>query len=116
MKVLVVGHPEAVLGFSLAGIRGQAATNAAEANEALDAALANRDIGIVLVTSEVAAMIEPRMSRLKLRSNVPWWSKSPARPACRQISRPSTNSYFEPSESRSDPFWVQCRHISDKRL
>jgi V/A-type H+/Na+-transporting ATPase subunit F len=90
MEVLVVGHPEAVLGFSLAGIRGQAATNAAEANEALDAALANRGIGIVLVTSEVAAMIEPRMSRLKLRSNIPLVVEIPG-PAGVPADQPSLN-------------------------
>ncbi len=71
MKVLVIGHPEAVLGFSLAGLHGQAATNADEANQALDAAVANPEIGIVLVTSEVARLIEPRMNKLKLRSHVP---------------------------------------------
>ena len=90
MKVLVVGHPEAVLGFSLAGIRGQGATNASEANEALDAALANKEIGIVLVTSDVAAMIEPRMSRLKLRSNVPLVVEIPG-PAGVPADQPSLN-------------------------
>lgn len=90
MKVLVIGHPEAVLGFSLAGIGGQGATTAAEANEALDAALANKDIGIVLVTSDVAAMIEPRMSGLKLRSNVPLVVEIPG-PAGVPADQPSLN-------------------------
>jgi V/A-type H+-transporting ATPase subunit F len=71
MKVLVIGHPEAVLGFSLVGLHGQAAASAAEANQALDNALLDPDIGIVLVTNDVAALIEPRMNQLKLRSNVP---------------------------------------------
>ena len=90
MKVLVIGHPEAVLGFSLAGIHGQGATNAVEANEALDAALGNPDIGIVLVTSDVAALIEPRMSRLKLRSNVPLVVEIPG-PAGVPADQPSLN-------------------------
>lgn len=71
MKVLVIGHPEAVLGFSLAGVQGQAASNAAEANKALDDALVSRDNGIILVTQDVAAMIQPRMDDLKLRSTIP---------------------------------------------
>ncbi len=71
MKVMVIGHPEAVLGFSLAGIHGQAATTTDEANQALDAALANHEIGIILVTGETARLIGPRMDKLKLRSNVP---------------------------------------------
>ena len=50
MKVLVIGHPEAVLGFSLVGVAGKAVTTAAEANQALDDALSSSDIGIILVT------------------------------------------------------------------
>ncbi len=71
MKLLVIGHPSAVLGFSLAGVRGQAATTAEEANQALDVALADDDVGIILVTEDVASLIQPRMDRLKLRSTVP---------------------------------------------
>jgi V/A-type H+-transporting ATPase subunit F len=71
MKVLVIGHPEAVLGFSLVGVHGQAATTAAEVNQALDDALAVTDVGIVLVTEDVAGLIVARMERLKLRSTVP---------------------------------------------
>jgi vacuolar-type H+-ATPase subunit F/Vma7 len=51
MKILVIGHPEAVLGFSLVGVHGQTATSAEEANQALDSALASSDVGIILVTS-----------------------------------------------------------------
>jgi vacuolar-type H+-ATPase subunit F/Vma7 len=71
MKVLVIGHPEAVLGFSLAGVQGQAVTTADEVNQALDQALASADIGIVLVTMDVARLIEARMDQLKLHSTVP---------------------------------------------
>jgi V/A-type H+-transporting ATPase subunit F len=71
MKVLVIGHPEAVLGFSLAGVSGRAATNAAEVNQALDDVQASRDVGIVLVTQDVAEMIPARMENLKLRSTIP---------------------------------------------
>ena len=71
MKVLVIGHPEAVLGFSLVGVRGQPATNADEANQALDSALAAEGIGIILVTQDVSKLIETRMDQLKLHSTVP---------------------------------------------
>ena len=71
MKVLVIGHPEAVLGFSLAGVQGQAARTADEVNQALDVALASHDIGIVLVTMDVSRLIEARMDDLKLHSTVP---------------------------------------------
>ena len=71
MKVLVIGHPDAVLGFSLAGVSGRVANNADEANQALDEAQASKDVGIVLVTQDVAEMIRARMDYLKLRSTIP---------------------------------------------
>lgn len=72
MKVLVIGHPKAVLGFSLAGVQGQVATNADEVNRALDSALGeSAEVGIVLVTQDVAEMIADRMEDLKLHSTVP---------------------------------------------
>lgn len=71
MKVMVIGHPEAVLGFSLAGVNGQAAATAAEFNQALDNALAAKDIGLILVTEDVARLSQTRMEDLKLRSTVP---------------------------------------------
>jgi V/A-type H+-transporting ATPase subunit F len=71
MKVLVIGHPEAVLGFSLAGVGGRVATTADEVNQALDEAQASKDVGIVLVTQDVAELIPARMERLKLRSTIP---------------------------------------------
>ncbi len=71
MKVLVIGHPDAVLGFSLAGVNGQAVSNADEANKALDGAFASKDVGIVLVTQDVADMIQARVDDLKLHSTIP---------------------------------------------
>jgi vacuolar-type H+-ATPase subunit F/Vma7 len=71
MKMLVIGNPEAVLGFSLVGVEGVAAQTAAEVDRALDAALSAPDVAIVLVTRDAARMAAPRMERLKLRSASP---------------------------------------------
>jgi len=71
MKMLVIGHPETVLGFSLVGVHGQVARTAEEVNQALDEALSAEDVGIVLVTEDVADLIQPRMDQLKLHSTVP---------------------------------------------
>ncbi|NOT05341.1 MAG: Vacuolar H+transporting two-sector ATPase F subunit [Anaerolineales bacterium] len=71
MKVLVIGHPEAVLGFSLAGVNGQAVTTAEEADRALDVALASKEIGIILVTQDIAGMLQARVEDLKLHSTIP---------------------------------------------
>ena len=71
MKVLVIGHPNAVLGFSLAGVRGQAVATAEEAQRALERALDDRELGIILVTQDVARLIQTRMDDLKLHSTIP---------------------------------------------
>jgi V/A-type H+/Na+-transporting ATPase subunit F len=71
MKILVIGNQEAVLGFSLAGVQGQVAATAQEVAQALDDALASTDIGIVLVTQDVAKLIPSRMDQLQLRSTIP---------------------------------------------
>lgn len=71
MNVLVIGHQEAVLGFSLTGVHGHVAATAQEANQALDEALSRSDAGIILVTGDVADQIEARMDELKRRSTVP---------------------------------------------
>jgi len=71
MKVFVVGNQEAVLGFSLVGVRGKAVSSASEVNDALDEALSNTNVGILLVTEDVARLVQARMDQLKLRSTVP---------------------------------------------
>lgn len=71
MKVLVISGQDAVWGFALAGMRGQIVTTAEELHQALDTATADKDIGIVLVTEDVADLARQRMDTLKIRSAVP---------------------------------------------
>ena len=71
MKILVIGHPDAVLGFSLAGVGGKVATTSDAVNQTLNEAQANKDVGIVLMTHDVAELIPARMEHLKLRSTIP---------------------------------------------
>src|SRR5689334_11702267 len=71
MKIQVIGNHEAVLGYSLAGVQGRTAETADEVNQALDSALQASDIGIILVTQDVAKLIQPRMDQLQLRSTIP---------------------------------------------
>ena len=71
MKILVIGHPDAVLGFSLAGVGGRVAATADEVNQALDEAQASKEVGIVLVTQDVAQLVKARVEDLKLHSTIP---------------------------------------------
>ena len=90
MKMMVVGHRDAVLGFSLAGVPGLIATTAQEVDQALDDVLAISDVGIVLVTDDVGSLIERRMDRLRLRSAVPLFIEIPG-PAGVRSDRPALN-------------------------
>lgn len=78
MKIQVIGHQEAVLGFSLVGVEGKPVSNAEEINQALDEAMADKSIGIILVTGDVAELIRPRMDHLQLHSTVPLVVEIPA--------------------------------------
>jgi len=69
--LLVIGNQDAVWGFALAGVRGQIATTAEELNRALDSALADKEVGIVLVTEDVADLDRQRVDALRVRSAIP---------------------------------------------
>lgn len=71
MRVLVLGSQDTVWGFALAGVHGQIVTTPEEVERALDAALADKEIGILLITDDVAGMARQRVDRLIARSMVP---------------------------------------------
>ena len=71
MRKLVIGTVEAVLGFSLVGVHGKVAGSSEEVNQALDEAMRDPQVGIVLVTEDVAKLTPARMDQLRMRSTVP---------------------------------------------
>ncbi len=71
MKIVVIGHPQTVQGFSLVGIDGTAVANGVEANLALDKAMADGNVGIVLLTSDVVGWIRARFDSLQGRAEPP---------------------------------------------
>jgi V/A-type H+-transporting ATPase subunit F len=71
MRVHVIGNPDAVLGFSLAGVGGRAVHTQDEAHQALDDLLRDKEIGILLITQDVARLMQSRMDDLKLHSTLP---------------------------------------------
>lgn len=64
MKFYVIGDKDTVTGFSLAGIQGINANSKAEALEALRYALDSKDIGIILITESLAAMIHKTIDEI----------------------------------------------------
>jgi V/A-type H+-transporting ATPase subunit F len=71
MKLRVIGSQDAVWGFALAGVHGQIVATADELHTALDVALADSDVGIVLVTEGVADLDRQRVDELVMRSRTP---------------------------------------------
>ena len=71
MRIWVIGHPDVVLGIALAGMNGRTVRTGEEASAALDEALRIPETGIVLVTKDIARLIQSRMDELKLRSTLP---------------------------------------------
>jgi len=57
MKLYVIGDRETVLGFRLVGVEGRVAAERDAAMAALDSAVSRTDVGVVLVTETLAALI-----------------------------------------------------------
>ncbi len=57
MKFFVIGDEDTVVGFRLVGVGGVACSTAEEATHALQAALKNKEIGVILITEEIASQM-----------------------------------------------------------
>ncbi|MBN1487894.1 MAG: V-type ATP synthase subunit F [Anaerolineae bacterium] len=94
MKPLVIGSQDAVWGFALVGLRGQIVATEQELLQALDNALGDKEIGIVLVTEDVANLARQRVDMLMAHSATPLvveipgpGGPSPDRPPLSEILR-----------------------------
>lgn len=97
MKLMIIGHPDAVRGLALVGVEGKIVTTADMVNQALDAALNDKHIGIILVTEDAATLVRQRIDYLTAHSTVPLVVEIPApggpradRPALSEIIRQTT--------------------------
>ncbi len=71
MKYYVLGDEDTVLGFGMVGVDGRAVTGVQDAQAAFDEALADRTLGILIVTERVAELIRPRVDRLVFSDDFP---------------------------------------------
>ena len=69
-------------------------TTADQARQALDEALSAADVGIILVTEDVAQLIQARMDQLKLRSTAPLVVEIPG-PGGPRPDRPSLSEVIK---------------------
>jgi len=81
MRAVVIGNPDCVLGFALAGIAGRIARTREEAVTALDEALADPSIAMVLITTEAASWQRERVDDLKVTSVTPLVMEIPGQQA-----------------------------------
>lgn len=88
MKLTIIGHQDAVRGFALVGVRGTIANTPEMVNQALDTALNDKSIGIILVTEEAASLSRQRVDLLTGHSTVPLVVEIPG-PAGPQADRPT---------------------------
>lgn len=71
MNFFVIGDEDTVLGFKLAGLEGRIVNSPEEAKEALDTAVANRDIGIIIITEKVAESIREEVDKFIFGTTFP---------------------------------------------
>lgn len=80
MRFFCVADEDTVRGFRLAGVEGRAVTTPAEAAAAVDAAVQQPDVGVLILTDVVAAGIRQRVDEIRT---------GPARPLIVEIPGPS---------------------------
>lgn len=71
MRIFVLGDEEAVLGFSLTGVSGQVARTPPEVEDGLRQAVADRSIGILLITADAARLAREEVDRLRFAAAQP---------------------------------------------
>jgi vacuolar-type H+-ATPase subunit F/Vma7 len=91
LRTYVLGGENCVLGFGLMGVDGRTVRDRGELEQALDACLADGTIGILLVSSDVAALARERVDGLKVGSlsplvvEVPGQAEDVAYPSLREF-------------------------------
>jgi len=64
MQVFVIGDHSTCLAFSLGGITTRTVKERGEALTALEFAIDNQKIGLVLITEKIAALVRPEMDKI----------------------------------------------------
>ena len=81
MKYFIIGDEDAVLGFGMVGVSGEVARNAYEAERAFTSAVADKNIGIIIITELAAELIRPIVDRYIFSDNFPLIVEIPDRKA-----------------------------------
>ena len=79
MDYYVIGDEDAVLGFRLVGVSGEAVSTQSEAQRAFDSAIKEKGIGIVIITEPVAELIRATVDRYTFTEDFPLIVEVPGR-------------------------------------
>ncbi len=71
MNYFIIGDEDAVLGFGMVGVQGRAVHTAAMAEEAFQAALDDKDVGIILITERAADFVRAKVDRYLFSERFP---------------------------------------------
>jgi V/A-type H+-transporting ATPase subunit F len=71
MEFFVIGDPDTVLGFSLAGIDGIDVRDSRQGLAAIKETLGNQDIGILLITERIAHELRPEIDSIMISRKFP---------------------------------------------
>jgi V/A-type H+-transporting ATPase subunit F len=91
MKYAIIGDEDTVLGFEMVGVSGKIVHDAEEAQRAFDLLLADRDVGIVIITERVADMMRATVDKYLFTVSFPLiveipdrTGRAPGRPGIRE--------------------------------
>ena len=71
MKYYIIGDEDAVLGFGMVGVRGQAAESPRDAKEAFSRAISDKEVGIIIITEKIAGLIRSTIDRFLFKEAFP---------------------------------------------
>lgn len=71
MKPYCIADEDTVRGFRLAGVSGQAVVSALEAAAAVEAALAQGDCGVLILTEPVAGLVQTLVEQIRFERERP---------------------------------------------
>lgn len=93
MRVFVLGHEDAVLGFWLAGVEGEILADPAQAVARLEELHRGGEVGLVVITSDLARGMGRQLEEFRSRYTLPIVLEIPApgetvrRPSARELLR-----------------------------
>ena len=71
MEYFVIGDEDTVLGFSLAGVKGQVVFSKEDTEESLESAINRKGIGIIIITERIADMVRDKIEEYTYKLSFP---------------------------------------------